>query len=136
MCNPHRVAIVVDPDFATRLEGIAGRVHVWIAATVSNRAAAKRYWESHPTPIGAAALEAGVTTFDVDASQSADDWCSAILSTVEEHHGEYSHVPPVSELEIYGTTPTPTLRSALEEFGFAADREDANGFHASRSIAG
>ena len=136
MSNPHRVAIVVDPDFGARLEVLASRLHVWIAATVSNRAAAERYWESHPTPIGAAALEAGVTTFDVDTSQSADEWCSAILSTVEEHHGEYSHVPPVSELEIYGTTPTPTLRSALEDSGFAPERENAGGFRASRSVAG
>src|SRR5688572_23407312 len=107
---PHRVAIVVDPNFEARLEALASRLHVWIAATTSNRAAAERYWQTHPPPSGADFFEAGVTTFNVDGSQSADEWCAAILSTVEEHHGEFSHKPSVSELEIYGTIPTPRLR--------------------------
>jgi hypothetical protein len=60
-----------------------------------------------------------VTIFRVDASESSDAWAAGILPDVELHHGEYSHHPPVSTLEIHGAALSPGLQSALQALGFA-----------------
>jgi hypothetical protein len=122
----HRVAIVVDPAFGGQLAALAARVHVWIADTAVNRPAAERVWAAGTPPD----LGAGVTTFKVDSTRSPDDWCAAIVGTVQEHHGEFSHDPAVSELEVYGTPPTGAVRAAFAEYGFDEIEITPGGFKA------
>jgi len=122
----HRVAIVVDPAFGDQLDPLASRVHVWIADTAVNRPAAERVWAAGTPPD----LAAGVTTFKVDSTRSPEDWCAAIVGTVEEHHGEFGHDPPVSELEVYGAPPTAAVRAAFAEYGFGEIEITPGGFKA------
>jgi hypothetical protein len=122
----HRVAIVVDPAFGDQLDALAARVHVWVADTVVNRSAAERVRAAGAPP----GLESGVTTFKVDATQTPEHWCAAIIGTVEEHHGEFGHDPPVSEFEVYGMPPTPSLQAAFAEYGFDEFEPTTDGFRA------
>ena len=106
--SEHRVAIVVDPAFGDRLDALAGRMHVWVADTSANRAAAERFWATS-TPSD---LESGVTTLEVDLSQSPEEWCAGIVGTVKEHQGEFR------------------LRAALAAHGFGDFESTSAGFRA------
>lgn len=126
----HRVAIVVDPAFGDQLDTLATRIHVWIADTVDNRLAAEGFWATHLPMATSQHLESGVTTFKVDSAQSPEEWCAAIVGTVDEHHGEFSHDPPVSEVEVYGTPATPSLEAAFAAYGFDEFEPTSGGFRA------
>src|SRR4051794_18532037 len=112
--SDYRVAIVADPAFGERLKPLAERMHVWVADTPANRNAAQQIW----THVSAPSIERGATTFRVSPSESTDAWVIDILPAVELHHGEYSHNPPVSTLEIHGAVLSPRLRDALHSIGF------------------
>jgi hypothetical protein len=128
--SAHRVAIVVDPAFGARLDALAERLHVWVADTPTNRSAAERLWRLHPPTGTSRDLERGVTTFNVEPSHSPEQWCAAIVGTVDEHHGGFAHNPPVSELEVYGAPPTPEVRAAFAAYGFDEIAATPGGFRA------
>src|SRR5262245_46789716 len=111
MPTPYCVAIVLETDLGDRLGELAARMPVWIVDTPANRAAAQRYWAHNP---GRPHTE-GVTTFVLDASRPDD--LADVLSEVDLHHGEYSHDPPYSVVEVFGADLTPALRQAFAEFG-------------------
>jgi hypothetical protein len=110
----HRVAIVVDPAYGSRLDPLSQRLHVWVADTPANRAAAENLWRSRPE----VSLDRGVTTFRVADGEPPARSALAILSAVIDHHGEYSHSPPVSVIEFHGCSPTPELIAELADLGF------------------
>ena len=103
------VSLVVAAEFDGPLIALANRMPVWIADTPGNRAG-----------IQAARLAGGdLTVFRVDEGKSPDGWASEVVATVVEHHGEWSHDPPLSRLEIFGASLTPQLRDVLSEYGFS-----------------
>ena len=128
----YAVAIVVHPDYGDSLENLADRVHVWIAATPSNRARAEAYWRSHPK----GSIERGITTFVVQPTETPEEMVERILGDVDLHHGEYSHVPPWDALEIYGASPTPAVREALAEYGIKDVHKLEGGWRCTRLLKG
>jgi len=127
----YSVAIVAHPDFEP-LTPLAERVHVWLAETSANRARAEAYWRAHPEK----SIEQGVTTFKIGAADNAEQIVMRALGPVDLHHGEHSHAPPWDTLEIYGASPTPTLRKALTDFGISDVHSIPGGFRGSRSLGG
>jgi hypothetical protein len=119
------VAVVLDPTFGDRLGALAEDMPVWVADTPTNRAVAEQIWHDHK-----GGLRADVTTFRVSQHEAPEDWCKSIIGTVVEHHGEYSHNPPVSVLQIIGAKPTEPLRDALAEYGFTSIDLTPQGFQA------
>jgi hypothetical protein len=127
MAAGHRVAIVVGPGFAADVRRIAGDRHVWAIRTPEYRRAAD---EERPSS-GCHSLERGVTLFGADNS-SPEDKVISIFGTVQEHHGEYSHDPPLDEVEVLGAEPTPEVRAELNAFGFTDIVPAERGFVAQR----
>jgi hypothetical protein len=76
-------------------------------------------------------LERGVTLFAAGDSGPEHELIS-IFGTVEEHHGEYSHRPPLDEVEVLGAEPTPDVGAELSGFGFTDIVRSDDGFVASR----
>ena len=130
--QPHRVALVVDPDFGERLTDLAKRVHVWACESRQNAKVARQLWRENPEH----SLESGVTTFQVKASDSPQDMCIGILGAIEDHHGGWSHDPPWSILEVYGADLTDGVKRALNGLGFECLEEGKGFFTASRRRAG
>lgn len=106
----YRVALVVDPEFGERIVTLSRRLHVWVVASPTNL----RFVERCVLDDGQ--HEQGVTTFTVRAGASPTEIAIGQLWSIDLHHGEYSHSPPLNEIEIYGAQPTPELLAALEEF--------------------
>ena len=112
MAAGHRVAIVVKPGFAEDVRRIAGEQHVWAIR-------ADEYLRVAEEPMRSArySAERGLTLFGTGNGTPEDEVIS-IFGTVEEHHGEYSHDPPLDEVEVLGAMPTPEMRAELSAYGF------------------
>jgi hypothetical protein len=123
--KPHQVAIVVDPIFGRGLVDLSKRVHVWISATDVNLEIAKEVLSTIGDKLS---LEFGVTTFKFKSSHSPEEILLSIIGIVNEHHGEFSHGPPWSILEVYGVSPTPAIKSKFSEYGKGSFREIGTGF--------
>ncbi len=126
----YSVALVVDPAYGDRLGALAVAMPVWIADTPTNRAAAEALWRRAPSSIPHTASGA-ITTFQVQPSESRSAWARSILGDIDLHHGEYSHMPPYSALEVIGTEVTDDLREALSEYGLTEVESREDGFRAS-----
>lgn len=59
----------------------------------------------------------GITLFN-GGGLSAEAELIEIFRTIEEHHGEYSHTPALSDIEVFGAHPTPEVRAELSAYGF------------------
>ena len=125
--DAHRVAIIVDPDYGARATDVASRCHTWIVISPTNRAV------TAPRRADAFSLEAGFTDFE--GAETPEDSLISVLAVVELHHGEYSHDPPVSVLEVIGTPPTRPILDELDGLGFDAVDLTAEGFVARRARA-
>lgn len=127
MVRGHRVAIVVGPGFAARVRRIAADLHVWAIRTPEYLRAADEERRSSP----GYSLERGVTLFGAD-KPSPEEEVISIFGTVQEHHGEYSHDPPLDEVEVLGAKPTPEVQAELSAFGFTDIVPAERGFVALR----
>lgn len=124
---PHRVALVVDPEFGRQIQSLAATIHVWLVDTPTNRHATEQLRKVQ----GEYSLDHGVTLVRVDRSHSSDQSAAEILGTIVEHHGLYSHDPPVSAIDVRGCTPTDSLRSELASYEFVAVTAIPGGWRAS-----
>jgi hypothetical protein len=125
----HRVAIVVDPSYAERIVGLARECHTWLVRSALNDpvVAALRQDDS------GFSFDSGVTTFNGAETPQAS--FLSILGTVEEHHGQHSHDPPLSVVEVIGLEPSAPVREELLSYGFGHIEPSHNGFVAHREMA-
>lgn len=121
--------MVVDPEYGDRLDTLAAEMPIWVADTPTNRAAAEAIWRRTPAGLPHTAPGA-VTIFGVQLDESPAVWALAVIGDVDFHHGEYSHTPPYTALEVIGTEPTPDLQDALKDFGLTELESRADGFRA------
>lgn len=56
----------------------------------------------------------------------------SIIAVVEAHHGESSHDPPVSTIDVFGAGATEQLATDLRELGFSRLDASSDGFVAHR----
>jgi hypothetical protein len=132
MADPYRVAIVVDRQFGPQLADMAKRLHVWICDSPTNRPAVEAIWrarggrEYH--------IESGATIFDCAPDEAIEDALVNIIRAVDEHHGEHSHDPPWSTIEVIGCSPSPCVQRAFAEFGAQIAGLQPDRFEARRPI--
>ena len=122
------MAIVLDPNYAERVVELARERHVWLVTSASNDPAVRALWddpayslEEKDDPLA----QGGVTTFSPAETPEAS--FISILEEVEAHHGEYSHDPPLSLLEVIGLEPTVAVRDELSSYGFGDIELSAEG---------
>lgn len=127
----HRVAVVLDPDFGNKVQMLVSDMHVWLVESPVNVQAAREVW-ANQCEIDSDDLTTGITLFRASNGATRRDACIAILEDVEDHHGEYAHDPPLSDLLIIGTPLDDSLRGVLEEFGMTKFSEQQFGFFCSR----
>lgn len=130
MVTKDTVALIVDPEFGSRIRDVAGGVwHTWVVATPENVVVAEQIWAASPNSTQLN-MQGGVTTF-IPYGADRESWCDAILDSVDEHHNSYSQDDPgYSVLEVYGIPITERLRPAFVEFGFSIFTPTDYGFRA------
>jgi hypothetical protein len=130
--EPYRVGLVVDPVFGDKLLPLAARMHVWVIRTPVNQEAVETVWREDRSMHD---LERGATIFDADAKSSLSETVASMLDVIDLHHGELSHSPPYSVLEVYGAGPDPLLTAVFVQRGFSNLVSTPGGFAATRAIA-
>jgi hypothetical protein len=131
---PSRVHLIVAADYGERLRSLPVSEGAWVADTTTNHPVIKSIWAARPAGGGRGHL-AGVTSFQVVAAETPEDWLLGILDAVDLHHGEHSQTPPYSELRVVGTPLSARLRAELAEFGFIRYEDSSDGFVAYKLAA-
>jgi hypothetical protein len=124
--KPYMVHVIVDPAFGQRLREIPVGEPIWIADTEVNRPAYKMV-ETERNP---ESYLVGLTCFKVDAKNSPEDWLISEIATIDLHHGEMSHAPPWSIINVIGAKWSNRIRDELAKFGFDKHEDTADGFKA------
>lgn len=131
MENLYRVAIVVDSAFGARLFDLSKRLHVWVCSSPGNGEAIKEIWSKNGKEYS---LKSGVTSFKVKEGASPQEMFLGVIDNVDLHHGQYSHVPAWSVLEVYGVKPLAMIKAKLEEYGQGSFEETEWGFTFTRKL--
>ena len=121
------VAVVLDPTFGQRLRDLAKQFDLWVVPSSQNRTAVEQIWADKTSN------NHQVTIWSEPINLELENSWQGIVSNVELHHGEYSHDPAVSTLEIIGAKPIPVARQVLAEFGFNIIEDTPEGFRARRT---
>jgi hypothetical protein len=124
--SAHRVALVLDPDYAERIIELSRECHAWVVKSAANDGvvAALRHEDQ------AYSFDVGVSTFN--GAKTPEASFLSILETVEEHHGAYSHDPPLSVLQVVGIEPSAAVIEELAAYGFGRIEPSDDGFIARR----
>jgi hypothetical protein len=128
MSQQHRVAVVVDPDYGEAVRPLSLSRHVWIVRSPRNNAVV----EAMRAQCNEHSAETGVSTFN--AGGTPEESFLSILGVVDEHHGEHSHDPPLSVIEVVGVAATDAIREQLAAVGFRQTEPDDEGFTAYRTV--
>lgn len=132
--SPHKVGLVVDPGFGDRVAELARTFHVWVVESRENTPAIQRVWKSGLVEAAADPLAVGVTSFVALEGESPEAMCARIAGDVDVHHGEFSHDPPWTEIEVFGVKLTATLRHVFDELEATACTPTQKGFVCRRSL--
>lgn len=120
----YRVHVVIDPVYGERLRELPVDEAVWVVDTEANRPVIERLWKERASP---GHLE-GITSFKHSSQNSPEDWFVEELSSIDLHHGQFSHDPPYSVLNVIGVAYSDTLRKALKKYGFTEYEQTTEGF--------
>jgi hypothetical protein len=129
--QPYSVALVLDAKFGEQLGQLASRVHTWVVDSPQNRVVAEKLWASE-RQLTEGSIERGITTFKAISDADPEDWCAAIVGTIDVHHNELSHTPGYSCLEVYGLKFSDRLRPYFCDLGFTDFQDTDYGFRASK----
>lgn len=104
--------MVVDREFGNRLTDFSEPV--WVVDTTHNRPAIECAWstleDKGPAP--------EVTSYQPRPDGDIAEEIRQLLPTIEEHHGEYSHDPPMDAVRIYGFAYPDRIANAFADFDF------------------
>lgn len=117
------VALVLDPEFGERLQGLVEHAPIWALNSTTNRAATEWLWEKEPD------TRKRITLFDVpDFPLDTQELIGVVASIVAQRgkHGD----PPLQDVEVIGMELFPDLNGALLEFGFQGVEPTVRGFKA------
>jgi hypothetical protein len=124
----YKVGLVVDRNFGDRIPELARSFHVWVVESPSNTPSIQRFWETEHSKPDADPLGPGITSFKASEGESAQEMCVRIAGEVDEHHGEFAHDPPWSEIAIYGASLNNRLLEVFEELGATEISPTPEGF--------
>lgn len=117
---PSIVHVIVAPEYGERLRDLPGDEAIWVADTATNHPVIKSIWATHSVD--------RITSFQVPADKTPEDWLLGVLDSVDVHHNEYSQTPPYSTLRVTGTVLTPRIRVKLESYQFVEFEDSPEGF--------
>ena len=117
------VAVVLDPEFGERLEGLSEHAQVWALNSTTNRAATEWLWERDEV------ARHRVTLFDVPEFPLDTQEFIGVVASIVAQRGQRGETP-VEDVEVIGMELFPDLNGALLEFGFQTIEPTVRGFKA------
>jgi hypothetical protein len=124
--------VVLEPDYATRLESAAQSAPLWVVATQQNRNACGRIWKNNPHVDHRE--NGAITSYKTPNPEDRFGSLVGILPDLETHHGEIKEdefsFPTGFVLEVIGLPLADNVTEALREFGFTSFIQTTEGFQA------
>lgn len=120
------VAIVLDPDFSSRLASLAARAAVWIVDSPENRPAIESLWTARRTR----GAEYDVTVFRTIPGLSPEEHVDGVVRSVEKQVDPDDTDATVRAIEVYGGDMTDAMRSTFHARGFTTLESLGDGFRA------
>jgi hypothetical protein len=124
--------VVVDPDYADRLERTAQFAPVWVVGSQTNRDACEQLWRNHPHPDHRE--KGAITSYKTSNPEDRLGSLLDIVPQLETHHGEVKDneltFPNDFVLEVIGLSLADNVTNALRELGFTSFVETPEGFQA------
>ncbi len=120
---PPAVAIVLDPEYGERLEGLVEHVPVWALNSTTNRAATEWLWEKNPD------TRRRITLFDVPNYPLDTQEFVGVAASIVARRAKHEEVA-LEDIEVIGMELYPDLNGALLEFGFQSVEQTVRGFKA------
>ena len=127
---PYRVHLVVDPHYGERIRDLPIGEPAWVVDSPDNHPVIHALWQERRT----LNESTGITSFKYNPDATPDSWLISILSVVDLHHGEYSHDPPYSILDVIGVSCSEAIQEELDRFGFLEHAATTEGFIAKRDL--
>lgn len=131
---PYRVGLIVDRNFGDRISDLARAFHVWVIASPRNSPVIRAFWNGQSRGHDEDLLASGITSFDATDQESPEDSCVRMASELDEHHGEFSHDPPWSEIAVFGAKLSASVKNAFAEIGATSFESTSDGFVCRREI--
>ena len=122
------IAIVLDPDFSTRLASLADRAAVWIVDSPGNRPAIESLWTARRTR----GASYDVTVFRTIPGLTPEQHVEGVLQSLARDVEVNEPLAPVGSLEAYGVELTDGIRSTLGSHGYGQLDPTTDGFRARR----
>jgi hypothetical protein len=124
--------VVVEPDYATRLESAAQNAPLWIIASQQNRSACERIWKSNSHVDHRE--NGAITSYKISNPEDRLENLTGIIPALQLHHGEIKNngpsFPTGFVLEVIGLPLADNVAEALREFGFTSFIHTTEGFQA------
>jgi hypothetical protein len=128
--KPCSVRVIVDPAYGERLRNLPADEPRWAVDSDINHPVIRALWREHA---GMSGID-GVASFRHNPDAAPEDWLISMLRTIDLHHGEYSHNPPYSLLDVIGTPWSHRIQEELDELRFLEHEATAEGFVARRDV--
>jgi hypothetical protein len=123
----YRIALVTDDLFGARLLDLARERYVWVVDSAGNAPWMRRS-SAAPSTDPDDPLLLGISSFSRYPNEGDEDLILRLLEMIDEHHGEFAHDPPWSEIEVFGARQSERIVQAAQFFGVDRIEETAQGF--------
>ena len=120
------IAIVLDPEFSTRVASLAERVAVWIVDSDANRPAIEALWNARRSR----QVMCDVTIFRRIPGLSTEDHLDGVLRSIETEADVEEERPALEWVEVYGLAATESIEALLRARGFGGSAPLPDGFRA------
>jgi len=122
----YRIVLVVDEHFGCKLLELVHTGYVWIVQSGDNDLWTERVTEGLPDTDDP--LTQGVSSFVREQNESTESLVIRVLDMIDEHHGEFAHEPPWSEVQVIGMELTDTVVEASRAYGVTQCETTRSGF--------
>src|SRR5690606_35698830 len=93
-----------------------------------NMLSVRQVWESDSPKSGTDPLGPGITTFVAKPNEPPENVALRMAYEIDEHHGEFGHSPPWTEMDVFEADLSPDLQNGFTELGTTACEVTQNGF--------
>jgi hypothetical protein len=130
-----KVGLIVDRNFGPRIARLAQSFHVWAIESPANTRFIREFWKSESQTSERYPLATGITSFVAGDNESPEQACARIAGDVNQHHGEFAHDLPWSELQVFGVELSEIVREVFKEIGATTFEPTSDGFICRRTVA-
>lgn len=128
----YRITLVIDESCGSQLDELVRTSYVWAIQSPENDRWAAQHWQAS-SPLSDP-LQFGLTTFARLPAETDTELVIRLLEMIDDHHGEFSHEPAWSQIDVLGTHLTDEIADAARCYGVERFDETPEGFRLVRGL--